>query len=220
MKLQDNTDLRGEFSIKAYKKDGSVEVYSDKNLIMDDARVNMAKLIGGLTLGTPINKIVLGTKGHVDPNIIDYKLVGEHNFISSRQFIFSEDIAADGALGAPSADGSTIPNFSYEITFDTASSSLDYTDVNAQGSISNVGKTITDPNPAVNVCSVQRIINNRTCTFIVNIPDYAANSATDGTVAYTEAALYAGPDIFSMKTFPARVKENTVRLELTWSIIF
>ena len=39
-------------------------------------------------------------------------------------------------------------------------------------------------------------------------------------MSYTEAALYAGDNIFSMKTFPARVKEDTVKLEITWSIVF
>ena len=39
-------------------------------------------------------------------------------------------------------------------------------------------------------------------------------------VPYTEAALYAGENLFAMKTFPARVKENTVKFVITWSIIF
>jgi hypothetical protein len=61
-------------------------------------------------------------------------------------------------------------------------------------------------------------IVNSTITYFITIPIAAANGT--GTVAYTEAALYAGSNIFSMKTFGAKVKDNSVQLRITWSISF
>lgn len=57
-----------------------------------------------------------------------------------------------------------------------------------------------------------------TVTYVIEIPITAANGP--GTVAYTEAALYAGSSIFSMKTFGAKIKDETVALKITWSISF
>ncbi len=57
-----------------------------------------------------------------------------------------------------------------------------------------------------------------TVTYLIVIPTGAANGV--GTTAYTEAALYADTRIFSMKTFGAKVKDDTVSLRITWSIQF
>ena len=216
MNLVDNLDFRGEFSIKSFKKDGSIEEYNDKNLIMDLARVNMAELVGGLigvdelSGGMHITQFVLGNKGHVGENILDYKLVGSDGFLSTRDSLFSE-VLIDDTPGAP--------NFSYSIDFDIKSLNTEYTDSASIGKISQKGKSGT-VSVDTQVCSVKRTIVDRTCTFEVTIPDYAGNPVTGDAVAYTEAALYAGNSIFSMKTFPARVKEDTVKFIITWSIIF
>lgn len=225
MKLSDNTNFRGEFSITAYKKDGSIETYEDKNLIMDTARSNMAELIGGqIDVGLPINSFVIGNKGHSNANsdtsnILDYRLVGAEGFVSAKQELFSEDVANDlGGLGDAA-------NFSYVIDFDTKNIESVVTDSAAIGKINPKGKTVT-PSAETHVCSVTRTIIDRTCTFEITVPDFAGNldsgsgGGGSGVVAYTEAALYAGNDIFSMKTFPARVKEETVKFVITWSIIF
>ena len=214
MILKDNVEtkgineIRGIFSIKSFKKDGTVEEYKEKpNLIMDTARSNMAELVGGLSSGSPINKFVLGNKGHVGTDILDYKRVGTiDSFVSSRTELFSQDPAHDNSNGKTS--------FVYEIDFNVQGSNPSQVDTQALGRVA--GSTITQP------CEVLRVVADRTCTYTITIPDNAGNDTTTNgaVVAYTEAALYAGSDIFSMKTFPARVKENTVKFEITWSIIF
>jgi len=206
MILKDKIDFQGHFTVKAYKKDGSVEIYEDKNLIMDSARSNMAELVGGYSTGAHIDKFVLGNKGHNGTDILDYKKVGANGeFISSRTMLFSEDSAYDDANGKDS--------FAYEIGFDVKSDTSSKTDDNAQGRIKGSSET--------QVCEVMRVVADRTCTYTITIPDYAGNKVGEGAVAaYTEAALYAGQDIFSMKTFPSRVKEDTVKFVITWAIIF
>ena len=204
MDLNDKIEFVGHFSITAYKKDGTVETYEDKNLIMDLARVNMAQLVGGVITGgagvegKSIDRFVLGTEGHVVGNILDYKKVGTNGFDSTRTNIFSE--ASGGEY--------------YVIPFN------------------NDGGTDTTTNPAtcynsklpttLETCTVRRTVQDRTVTYTITIPEVSGNSsAVDSSViAYTEASLYAGDDIFSMKTFPARVKEDTVKLLISWSVIF
>jgi len=212
MLLKDKIDFYGVFSVKAYDAAGNiVDEYTEKNLIMDEARKNMAQLIGGVTTagdiqGSKIDKFVIGTLGHVGTDILDYKKVGENGFDSTRTALFSE--ATTGAKN-------------YRIPFDV-SGGLDVT-VNATGTMYSGGSSsFTDPTNAI---SVQRVVGGdfgRTVTYTVTIPATCANSGdvSNPVVAYTEAALYAGGEIFSMKTFPARVKEDTVKFEITWSIIF
>lgn len=209
MILKDNINVQGYFAVKIFKKDGTIETYEDKNLIMDTARSNMAQLIGGHTSGTEINQFVLGNKGHNGTDILDYKKVGANSeFISSRVELFSQDPAY---VAANSKD-----SFAYEIPFNVVGATDTVVDAAAIGNIA--GGT---GNALVDTCEVTRVVVDRTCTYTIVIPDTAGNPVGEGeVVAYTEAALYAGDKIFSMKTFPARVKEDTVKFEITWSIIF
>ena len=208
MILNDQVNFVGVFSIKAFNADGTVDEYTEKNLIMDEARRNMAQLVGGVTStgdtqGMHINKFVLGTKGHNGTDILNYIKVGDAGFTSARASLFSEAIA-----GAKN----------YRIGFDVTGG-LDVTDANATGRMYAGGAAgITDSTKN----TVRRVVSDRTVTYTITVPATNANSGdTDNpVVAYTEAALYAGVEIFSMKTFPARVKEDTVKFEITWSIIF
>lgn len=66
--------------------------------------------------------------------------------------------------------------------------------------------------------TVDLTLVNSTVTYTIVIPELSANNL--GTVAFTEAALYCGSDIFSMKCFPAKIKDNTTSIRVIWSIIF
>jgi len=193
MNLTDKTEIKGHFNIKTYKTDGSVDEYSDDNLIMNDARRNMAKLIGGW-VGKPINKIVLGTAGHDNNNILTPILPETGEFTSNRDMLISEELN----------------EFSYFIKW----GDLSYVGENdgASASIFSIDSTDSKQN------SIKVTINDKVVTFEITIEENSANNT--GIVAYTEAALYAGEKIFSMKTFPAKVKEDSVKMVITWSLIF
>lgn len=209
MKLNDKVDFYGVFSIKSFDKDGNViDDYEEKNLIMDEARRNMAQLIGGVTAagdtdGRHIDSFVLGTKGHNGTNILDYIAVGDAGFTSARTSLFSEVGATD---------------INYKIGFNSVGG-LNVTDSNATGRHYK-GTSAQDTDAVKNI--VKRVVNDRTVTYTITVPATNANSGdiANPVVAYTEAALYAGSEMFSMKTFPARVKEDTVKFEINWSIIF
>lgn len=214
MKFNDNIDFYGVFNFKSIDAEGNIlDEYNEKNLIMDAARNNMAQLVGGVTTGgdtsagLAINKFVLGTLGHVGTDILDAQQVGESDiskpasdrtFDSQRSKIFSEAIsgAVNYRIGFDATGGNDV----------TLTASGQRYEANSQVGSSEPGNT------------VRRVVSGRTVTYTVTIPVDNANS--DVPLAYTEAALYAGGEIFSMKTFPARIKENTVKFEISWSIIF
>lgn len=218
MHLNDKIDFYGVFNFKSLDADGNIlDEYHEKNLIMDTARSNMAQLIAGVTSGgsansgSAINSFVLGTRGHMGNNILEFQQVGETDpakpngnnlFDSSRQGLFSETLTGE---------------VYYKINFDPLGP-LDKT-VTASGVRYETSQTQSLPETGN---SIRRVVADRVITYTVVIPVENANSGNPASpaIAYTEAALYAGPEIFSMKTFPARVKENTVKFEITWSIIF
>jgi len=198
--FKDTIKVRGEFTIILEKPDGSIEKYEEKNLIMDLARSTMSQLIGGYLPTKPINKFVLGTLGHVGDNILEYKRTGEDGFDTTRIKTFSED------------DNSAQY---FTLTFNPESDNFTKT-VEGNGYMRGQDPT----NDGVS-CNITRTISGRTVTFTFEIPPEAANNPSgDGVIAYTEAALYSNENIFSMKTFPARVKEPSVSMKIIWSIIF
>lgn len=208
MQLKDKVQFIGDFSIKSIYADGTFDEYKEQNLIMDNARSNMAQLIGGVNtgggFGTPINKIVLGTQGHIGTDILAFKVAGV-DYASTQTKLFSETAVTGG--------------LNYAVTFNTIGD-VDVTDSVATGQLFNIDVSQIIDAPTN---TVQRVVTDRTVTYTITIKSTNGNAISappNDIIAYTEAALYAGTDIFSMKTFPARVKESTVELVITWSIIF
>ena len=59
--------------------------------------------------------------------------------------------------------------------------------------------------------------------FVFEFSTLAANNGNDpvaGASTFTEAAMYANNRIFSMKTFGSKIKDSTVLLRVTWTIVF
>lgn len=72
------------------------------------------------------------------------------------------------------------------------------------------------------------ILNQTICQFVFTIPKNQANKQHSASEVgfnseislFTEAGLYVNDRLFSMKTFPAKVKDDTTELKVTWKIIF
>lgn len=72
------------------------------------------------------------------------------------------------------------------------------------------------------------VLDQSVCQFVFRIPKQQANNQhTPSDVGYssnislfTEAGLYVNNRLFSMKTFPAKVKDDTTEIQITWRIIF
>ena len=215
MKLNDkmnlNPDTYGVFSIKSYDKDGVViDDYTDLNLIVYTARSVMAGQIGAY-VGTasiePINKFVLGTRGHIGENILVPLAVGDDQpgygvFSPERTSLYSEESG----------------EVYYSINFNPEGGII-VTNENISGTLYEGTTLIQTDDPTCTIVREITGIRENEVKYTITIDTTNANKPGEA-VAYTEAALYAGDNLFAMKTFPARVKENTVKFIITWSIIF
>lgn len=211
--FKDKVDFYGVFTVESFDKNGKlVDMYTDKNLIMDKARKNMAELVSGVDtvgsfFGSPINRLVLGTRGYIGTDITNNIQVGETDgtlgtFDATRTQLFSEELN----------------DLNYHISFDPTGGQ-DVTDAAAVGTM-YTGTTAGAVDGTFN--TVRRFTSgtgDNIVTYEVTIPVECGN-VTGSVVTYTEAGLYAGDEIFAMKTFPSRNKEETVLLKLTWNIIF
>jgi hypothetical protein len=204
--LSDTIKFIGDFSINQYNaNDELISSYSDKNLIMDAARKNMAELIAGLANGKVINRFILGTRGHVGTDLLTPKTVGgsytEGIFDSTRLSLFSE-VAPAGT-----------PYWFVDFTPSPLGGAATIADVT---NVVNTSETLND-------VAVSIAVSGKETTYTITVPVTSANNPA-GPVAYTEAGLVSvsggDVDLFSMKCFPARVKEDTVKLIIVWKIIF
>lgn len=220
MLFKDNFDMkpqpRGEFGIYSYNKNNElIDAYEEKNLIVYGARSVMAKVLGAFTedvtgacgMLNPINRLVLGTRGHIGNDILTPVLVGEMHpdlglFSPERDELYSEQTKENN----------------YHITFDPAGA-LEVFDDEIPGTMYNNGIAGTED---VALNSAKREITGdfgNVVRYTITI-DQNCGNLPGVPVTYTEAALYAGDTMFAMKTFPARVKEDTVKFVIIWSVIF
>ena len=80
------TKVKGHMTVEAIKDNIVVDSWEDANMIMSNARLNMTKIIAGMSGGNYINKVVIGTEGHVDGDILTPKAYTE-----TRTELFSEE---------------------------------------------------------------------------------------------------------------------------------
>lgn len=179
--------LSGHIVVECLDKNGEVvDKFENHNLIMESARKAMSSIACGLGTSEPINKFVLGTKGHIAGDYLVAK--GElDGFVSSRTELFSEEYS----------------EFFYPIEFQNP------------GTPNGLCTILSELDTGSNI--TLEYLNNDV-KYIIEIPEAAANGT--GITVYTEAALYAGNSIFSMKCFPGKIKDNTVALRVIWTIKF
>lgn len=197
----------GFFKIEYLDKDGEVIfMHEQQNMIMEKSKASAAKSISGSTPQTDyINKFVLGNAGNESTNMLVPK-----SFSFTRTRLFAED-------------RTSINDRIYPIVFDPLLIAGDY---KAPVIGEDEGIVIKSNPSTIEV----RIINNSTIQYIISIPEDNANG--DSAVAWTEAAFYtktgevlntlpiSSGNIFAMRTFPAKIKENTSTFRITWRIVF
>jgi len=205
--------LKGHFKADVYKDGVLIDSYEEDNMIMDSAREDMAEIIAGFTTGVVISKLKIGTRGHntVSGDILSPTQPGSNGFIPSKTSLYSE------------ADGSFFYTISWDVhnPVDVNGDPVQWNNgtlnLSAIGNKENQDGTENDAENAK--IPVQISMLGRKVTYTVEVPEVASNG-NDGasTIAYTEAALYAGPRIFSMKTMSSRVKDQSSKLVIKWSI--
>ena len=202
-----NKPLEGHFSIELIdtKTNEVIDKYESKNKIMRDAKVSMRQAMKGETVGSGdaimINTLVLGTRGH-DGNLLQPKTF---SYDLSNLFAITENEPV------------------YPITFDRLGTNIDE---GYDPSMPGSDGTPTDLN-----VYTESTTDNETIVYEFVIHEDSANNQGNP-IAYTEAALYTNVDqnlgitdpaygkIFAMRTFPAKIKDSSTQLKITWRIIF
>lgn len=195
--------IHGYFKLEVIDNNGNVtDVVEDNNLIMDWASGTMADLASGKSTSNPIDKFVIGTNGHIGTDVTNLRTFGIDE--SNRELLFSEDASTINLPTYP--DG---VRYFYEVPFDLSV---------MPGNIADGGAKIDGVEAYVDPINTQ---NEGFITYTITLPVLAANGG-DGLLyaPYTEAALYAGTNIFSMKVFNGKIKDSTTSLKITWKITF
>ena len=217
--------IEGLFKIQCFDiNDNLIDEYEDKNLVLNTARNAVAAVIGG-TSTTIVDSFYLGTKGHryVDDGLGGFtedvfqphdsvdtdplKPIGNQTFTVDKTSMFSNSTVGgiDGAI-------------TYKFPFDPTLASNNVfgekivTDATVVPAVLNTTSTDTV------ATTISRTLTDNNLTFVINIPTGAGNDTNP--IPFTEAALYSGSNIFSMKTYQTRVKTNTVKFVITWTITF
>jgi hypothetical protein len=200
--------VEGHFRLEIIDKTGKIlEVVDEQNMIMKQSRRTVAHSTAGHTnYDTYINKFVLGTRGHVQGNILEPK-----DFDYDRNLLFSQE---EGA-------------YYYPITFDPGNRNAS----TGECVVVDEGYEVAS-NPAEFSKVYLRLLDDEsTLEYTIEIPLANANGSS-GITAYTEAALFTIEDedlttspkklgrIFAMRTFPAKIKEDEVKFRIIWKIIF
>lgn len=90
--MNDLMQFKGHFTIQSIDKNGQViDEWAENNMIMESARTTMAKILAKLNSGVTIDKIVLGTEGHIGSSITTPKTSTE-GFVNTRNRLFSEEL--------------------------------------------------------------------------------------------------------------------------------
>lgn len=197
-------NIKGEFTIKSYKDGVLQDSFSDRNLVVTGSRSAVAAAISGIKNPQPINRLTLGTQGHIEadskfsPKLVNatYTEFGQSlSYTEDRDKLFSEELGR-----------TTLDLKFYPVTSSDESQKL--------SAIAFYNTTeVTTTNTFVEVFT-----DCNSVTYKFSIEEGLGHGG-DFT-AYTEAGLYAGAVLFSMKTFAAKVKDESTQLEITWKIYF
>lgn len=216
-------ELKGHFSIEVVDKNTGkvIDSYEDNNLIVNKARFTMAKLLANHpdTVTRPTSGITgfkMGTRGHnvLTDNILEPKPVGQDGYDESREKLFSQE-ATDA--------------FFYSISWDPKNlvNEAGAPAIWANDTISFIAKgqkkaqTGTEADAENASIPVTILLGTDSVKYTFEISEAWMNGNNSASVvAFTEAGLFTGNDLFSIKCFPAKVKDNQTLFRIHWKIIF
>lgn len=239
-------NLRGHFicETESVETGEIVDRFEKHNMIMVPARTVMSKLFANITDSAHADKFILGTAGVKDGELLIPKDASD-GFVKERTSLFSEisisaesgdiiNLNANSYVSYTGSDplfsgiyfysGSNI--ISLQVSDLVVSESDDWELVDDLPGTYDIAFTLpgTQSSDTGDVAqsdsdSVAVLLSGTTVTFTFEI-DADSGNGTEGTMIYNEAGIYAGTDLFCMKTFPSKVKDETVIMRIIWSIIF
>lgn len=210
-------ETKGHFSIEAIDKNGNIiDCYEDNNLIVNSARWVMAKLLANRPEAIGLTGFKMGTRGHNTntDNILEPKSIGQDGYDESRTKLFSQD---------------SVDAFYYSITWDPqnlknelgqpATWTGDKISFIAVGQKRDQKGTEADAENATIPVTILLGENSVKYTFEI-AESWMNGSDSSSVVAMTEAGLFSKNEMFSIKCFPAKVKDNQTLFRIHWRIIF
>lgn len=208
---------RGEFTLQVLNKKGEViDQFQDNNLVVNAARASMSALLSGKTGAIGITGFVLGTKGHVEnpENILVPKAVGQDGYDETRTRLFSEEQQTPFYYTVSWTQGALTDSAGGFVAFDQ-----NEVEFEAKGQKKN--QTGTENDAENGKIPVKITLQDTSVLYEFNIPETYANGADgNSVVAYTEAGLKCGTQLFSLKCFSAKTKDVSTSFRILWKIIF
>jgi hypothetical protein len=111
VKFKDSAPTRGDFRMRVYWRGRLIEDYAEHNLIVNSARLAMAKLIAGAGTGKNINRIAFGTNA-ATPVLGDTAITSPYiKAVSSISYPANNKVEFGWALGTDEANGKEISEF-------------------------------------------------------------------------------------------------------------
>ena len=219
-----------------------VDVYDNHNMIVTTARRSMAEIFFASDCAHA-HRLVLGTQGAKDVSI--YKAKDETDGLSkSRTCIFSEikGTYAEGTMIDTLLKGDVIKvgenyyraDADFEgVVVSTEVLSSDFTQIQAPFTYSvEFAMTGVDTAEGENICTSSRsdVVKAKLSdtsvifTFYIDADHGNDQNNTDEydipTTLFNEAGLYVNGRLFAMRTFPSKIKDETVKLRVIWTITF
>lgn len=224
--------VEGYFKLEVYKHGILVDTYEDHNKIMMFSKRVMAHSMGGAEMNNGlavddepkyISTFALGTDGHQAGNLLAAK-----SFEYTQTKMFSEDLGL----------GFWPVTWNPENIVNSASPGAKPTFIAENYDPNHPGSSGTPTDVKI---SVDAGTEEYTITYTFEVPEDTASGTAGIAIAYTEAALYSNMGrlqglggqgsnqqddsdnmgtIFAMRTFPAKIKDDTTAFTITWRIIF
>lgn len=112
MKFDDSIQVKGEFHLKVYHRDGRLlEEYTEKNLVVTLGRTNLSKLLGGSVTGRSVSQIAFGEDGTA-PSAGDTSLTNSYaKSVDSVTYPDSTSVQFGWSLATGEANGKNIQEF-------------------------------------------------------------------------------------------------------------
>lgn len=222
----------GYFKLEQFKNGVLVDTWESKNKIMAQSKRSVAYSMAGTgnLTGIPvddepkyISSFALGTDGHTSGNLLAPK-----EFEYTRTKMFSEELSLGFWPVTWNPEDIADPT-GPPVEADFVAEGYD---LNHPGAGSSATPTTVD-------IGITEDTGTHTITYEIEVNEDTANGSGGAAIAYTEAALYSNmgrlqgtsgvgdqndPDnmgeIFAMRTFPAKIKDDTTAFKITWKIIF
>ena len=230
MKDTNRKQIEGYFKLEQFRNGVLVDTYEDHNKIMEKSKKSVAYSMAGTghMIGVDIDdepkyisSFALGTDGHTAGN-----LLAPQEFEYTRTEMFSQENSLSFWPVTWNPEGITDPTGVPILAVHVA-----------EGYDTNhVGTLGTDTDVSI---SIAQDTGTHTLTYEIELKEDSANGAAGAAIAYTEAALYSNMgrlqgttgagtqndpnnmgEIFAMRTFPAKIKDDTTAFKITWKIVF